>query len=161
VPAAETAPSFPDARDDLLEATYSKVFLRIVPFLMVLWVIAWIDRVNVGFAKLQMLHDLNFSEAVYGLGAGIFFLGYFLFEVPSNLLMNENRGEEDHCPHHAWLGLDLDGDGLRKDVAALAEALAHVGIELGRFLPLEPGQQWDCPRPDQPPRASETFTTGG
>jgi hypothetical protein len=87
VPAAETAPSFPDARDDLLEATYSKVFLRIVPFLMVLWVIAWIDRVNVGFAKLQMLHDLNFSEAVYGLGAGIFFLGYFLFEVPSNLLM--------------------------------------------------------------------------
>src|SRR3984957_15608244 len=54
---------------------------------MVLWVIAWIDRVNVGFAKLQMLHDLNFSEAVYGLGAGIFFLGYFLFEVPSNLLM--------------------------------------------------------------------------
>jgi sugar phosphate permease len=87
VPAAETAPSVPDARDDFLEATYSKVFLRIVPFLMVLWVIAWIDRVNVGFAKLQMLHDLNFSEAVYGLGAGIFFLGYFLFEVPSNLLM--------------------------------------------------------------------------
>jgi MFS family permease len=87
VPAAETAPSVPDARDDFLEATYSKVFVRIVPFLMVLWVIAWIDRVNVGFAKLQMLHDLNFSEAVYGLGAGIFFLGYFLFEVPSNLLM--------------------------------------------------------------------------
>jgi MFS family permease len=87
VPDAETAPSIPDARDDLLEATYSRVFLRIIPFLMVLWVIAWIDRVNVGFAKLQMLHDLNFSEAVYCLGAGIFFLGYFLFEVPSNLLM--------------------------------------------------------------------------
>ncbi|MBR7513619.1 MFS transporter, partial [Mycobacterium tuberculosis] len=50
---------------------------------------AWIDRVNVGFAKLQMLQDLQFSEAVYGLGAGIFFIGYFLFEVPSNLLLEK------------------------------------------------------------------------
>jgi MFS family permease len=54
---------------------------------MVLWILAWLDRVNIGFAKLQMLSDLKFSEAVYGLGAGIFFLGYFLFEVPSNLLL--------------------------------------------------------------------------
>lgn len=66
---------------------FSKVTWRLIPFLAVLWILAWIDRVNIGFAKLQMLSDLHFSETVYGLGAGIFFLGYFLFEVPSNLLL--------------------------------------------------------------------------
>ena len=70
-----------------LDAAYSKVAWRLIPFLMVLWILAWIDRVNIGFAKLQMLSDLKFSETVYGLGAGIFFLGYFFFEVPSNLLL--------------------------------------------------------------------------
>ncbi|MBF6989072.1 MULTISPECIES: MFS transporter [unclassified Cupriavidus] len=70
-----------------MEATYRKIALRLIPFLALLFLLAWLDRVNVGFAKLQMLDDLRFSEAVYGLGAGIFFLGYFLFEVPSNLLL--------------------------------------------------------------------------
>jgi D-galactonate transporter len=72
-----------------LEATYKKIAWRLIPFLVFLFVLAWIDRVNVGFAKLQMLQDLHFSEAVYGLGAGIFFIGYFLFEVPSNLLLEK------------------------------------------------------------------------
>ena len=60
---------------------------RLLPFLFACYVFAYLDRVNVGFAKLQMLSDLKFSETVYGLGAGIFFIGYFLFEVPSNLIM--------------------------------------------------------------------------
>src|SRR3954468_19884308 len=72
-----------------LDAAYSKVAWRLIPFLMVLWILAWIDRVNIGFAKLQMLSDLKFSETVYGLGAGIFFLGYFFFKVPSNLLLEK------------------------------------------------------------------------
>ncbi|AIY40952.1 Nitrate/nitrite transporter [Collimonas arenae] len=72
-----------------LEETYKKIAWRLIPFLVFLFVLAWIDRVNVGFAKLQMLQDLQFSEAVYGLGAGIFFIGYFLFEVPSNLLLEK------------------------------------------------------------------------
>jgi len=67
---------------------YSKIAWRIMPFLMVCYVIAYLDRVNVGFAKLQMSIDLGFSETVFGLGAGLFFIGYFFFEVPSNLLMN-------------------------------------------------------------------------
>lgn len=71
------------------EQIYKKITLRLVPFLVFLFLLAWIDRVNVGFAKLSMLSDLQFSEAVYGLGAGIFFLGYFLFEVPSNLLLEK------------------------------------------------------------------------
>jgi sugar phosphate permease len=66
---------------------YRKATVRLVPFLVFLFILAWIDRVNVGFAKLQMLSDLKFSEAAYGFGAGIFFIGYFLFEVPSNLLL--------------------------------------------------------------------------
>jgi len=70
-------------------ATYGKVAARLIPFLVFLFVLAWIDRVNIGFAKLQMLQDLQFSETVYGLGAGIFFIGYFLFEVPSNLLLEK------------------------------------------------------------------------
>jgi D-galactonate transporter len=74
---------------DALEETYKKIAWRLIPFLVFLFVLAWIDRVNVGFAKLQMLQDLQFSEAVYGLGAGIFFVGYFLFEVPSNLLLEK------------------------------------------------------------------------
>jgi D-galactonate transporter len=73
----------------LRESLYSKITWRLIPFLAALWVVAWIDRVNIGFAKLQMLDDLKFSEAVYGLGAGIFFLGYFFFEVPSNLLLEK------------------------------------------------------------------------
>lgn len=69
--------------------TFRRVVLRIVPFVTMVYVIAWIDRANVGFAKLTMLDDLSWSEAVYGAGAGIFFLGYFLFEVPSNLLLEK------------------------------------------------------------------------
>ncbi len=72
-----------------LKATYTKIAWRLIPFLVFLFILAWLDRVNVGFAKLQMLQDLQFSEAVYGLGAGIFFIGYFLFEVPSNLYLEK------------------------------------------------------------------------
>jgi len=70
------------------EAVYRKITLRLMPFLLVAYILAYLDRINVGFAKLQMLSDLRFSEAVYGLGAGLFFIGYFFFEVPSNLLMH-------------------------------------------------------------------------
>jgi len=72
-----------------VEAVYSKIARRIVPFLILLFIVAWLDRVNVGFAKLQMLSALGFSESAYGFGAGIFYLGYLLFEIPSNLLMEK------------------------------------------------------------------------
>jgi MFS transporter, ACS family, tartrate transporter len=66
-----------------------KITLRIVPFVMLLYFIAFIDRVNIGFAALTMNKDLGFSPTVFGFGAGIFFLGYFLFEVPSNLVLDK------------------------------------------------------------------------
>jgi MFS family permease len=71
-----------------VDGIYSKVTWRLLPFLILCYVVAYLDRVNVGFARLQMLSDLGFSETVYGLGAGMFFIGYFLFEVPSNLLLH-------------------------------------------------------------------------
>jgi MFS family permease len=69
-------------------AAYRKVTWRLLPFLMLCYVTAYLDRVNIGFARLQMLGDLRFSETVYGLGAGMFFIGYFIFEVPSNLILH-------------------------------------------------------------------------
>jgi D-galactonate transporter len=76
------------AAADPMAATYRKVAWRLLPFLFLCYVVAYLDRVNVGFAKLQMLGDLKFSETAYGLGAGIFFIGYFLFEIPSNLILH-------------------------------------------------------------------------
>ncbi|APT55943.1 MFS transporter [Roseomonas gilardii] len=75
----------PAATEDGL---YRKVAFRIMPLLMLCYVVAYLDRVNVGFAKLQMSQELGFSETVFGLGAGIFFLGYFFFEVPSNIILH-------------------------------------------------------------------------
>ncbi|WP_211471834.1 MFS transporter [Collimonas humicola] len=83
--AAQASVSLPAEQAENL---YKKVFWRFVPFIMLCYVVAYLDRVNVGFAKLQMSQDLGFSETIFGLGAGIFFLGYFLFELPSNLIMN-------------------------------------------------------------------------
>jgi D-galactonate transporter len=72
-----------------IDAVYTKIGKRLIPFLTLLFVTAWLDRYNIGFAKLQMAKDLGFSEAVYGFGMGIVYLGYMLFEVPSNLLLQK------------------------------------------------------------------------
>src|SRR3954452_4244985 len=72
---------------ELERRTLRKISLRIVPFIMLLYFISYIDRVNIGFAALTMNKDLGFTSSVFGFGAGIFFLGYFLFEVPSNLIL--------------------------------------------------------------------------
>lgn len=70
-------------------AVYRKAAWRMIPFLCLCLVAAYLDRVNVGFAKLQMMDDLSLSNTVYGVGAGIFFLGYVLFEVPSNIVLHK------------------------------------------------------------------------
>ena len=70
-----------------LDAIYRKNAWRLLPFLLLCYTLAYLDRVNIGFAKLQMQVDVGISDAVYGLGAGLFFIGYVIFEVPSNLLL--------------------------------------------------------------------------
>ncbi|HZC34641.1 MAG TPA: MFS transporter, partial [Chthoniobacterales bacterium] len=72
------------------DSAYAKVAWRIIPLLFVCYIAAYLDRVNVGFAKLQMQSDVaGLSDTVYGIGAGIFFVGYFFFEVPSNILLEK------------------------------------------------------------------------
>jgi len=79
----------PELPPDFERRTYNRVTRRLIPFLFMCYVFAFIDRVNVGFAKLQMQHDLNLSDAAYGTAAGIFFIGYFFFEVPCNIALQK------------------------------------------------------------------------
>ena len=65
-----------------------EVVRRLIPFIFLCYVIAYIDRVNIGFAATELQRDLGLSDAAYGLGGGLFFLGYCLFEIPSNLIMD-------------------------------------------------------------------------
>jgi len=69
------------------ERLYKKVIFRLVPYLFIFYVFDYLDRVNISFAKLEMLGDLKWSDTVYGLGAGMFFIGYFVFEIPGNIIL--------------------------------------------------------------------------
>src|SRR6201994_3998102 len=73
--------------DNVEKRVIGKVMWRLIPFLILCYFVAYLDRVNVGFAKLHMDQALGLSEAAFGLGAGLFFVGYFIFEVPSNLFL--------------------------------------------------------------------------
>jgi MFS family permease len=103
------------------DAVFRKVTLRLLPFLGLCYLAAYVDRVNVGFAKLQMAQDLGLSDAAYGLGAGIFFLGYFLFEVPSNLILHRVGAK-------AWLARIMVSWAL---ISAASAALAPIDVALG------------------------------
>src|ERR1700735_210189 len=88
----ETTPAragLSDEITDLERQTVARVSRRLLPLLMACYFVAYLDRVNVGFASLTMNKALGFTAAVYGFGAGIFFLGYFIFEVPSNVLLSK------------------------------------------------------------------------
>jgi MFS transporter, ACS family, tartrate transporter len=84
------------AQDELGARVILKVSWRLIPFVFVCYVVAYLDRVNVGFAAKAMQSDLGLSDAVYGFGAGLFFFGYFLFEVPSNLIL-------EHVGARIWI----------------------------------------------------------
>ena len=86
---APPMPLAPNTDPAFEKHVYSKVTWHLIPFLFLCYIFAYIDRVNVGFAKLQMQHDLGLSDAVYGFGAGIFFIGYLLFQVPCNIALQK------------------------------------------------------------------------
>ena len=110
---------------DLRRAAVARVSRRLIPFLFLLYILNFLDRVNVGFAALEMNRDLGFGPAVYGLGAGIFFLGYCLFEVPSNLVLYRTGARR-------WIARIMVTWGL----AASAMMLVHTpwSFYLLRFL---------------------------
>jgi D-galactonate transporter len=89
---------------DTRGGVYKKVAWRLVPFLFACYILAYVDRVNVGFAKLRMQADLGMSETVYGFGAGLFFIGYFLLEVPANMMLRRLGARR-------WLGPIMIGWG--------------------------------------------------
>ena len=84
-----TSHALPASSFETEKGVYAKVSWRIMPLLLICYMIAYLDRINIGYAQLQMKQTLPFSDAAYGLGAGIFFVGYFLFEVPSNLMLEK------------------------------------------------------------------------
>jgi hypothetical protein len=90
---------------DLRESPDFENHLALMPFLGLLYLIAYIDRQNVSFAKLEMVGALGMSEYAYGLGASLFFIGYFLFEVPSNLFARTVRRKQMVRPHPGVLGI--------------------------------------------------------
>src|ERR1700743_2078221 len=71
------------------DAILSRAAWRLIPIMCLMYVASFLDRVNIGFAALTMNHDLGFSPSVFGIGAGIFFFGYFFFEIPSNLMLEK------------------------------------------------------------------------
>src|SRR5229473_1766136 len=99
--------------------TIAKVTRRIVPFLVVCYFIAYLDRVNLGFAALEMNQDLGLSQTAFGLGAGIFFIAYFIFEVPSNLLLERFGARK-------WIARIMLSWGVLSGTMAFIPAIAHA-----------------------------------
>ncbi|KJZ37430.1 MULTISPECIES: MFS transporter [Pseudomonas] len=89
MPSANVGTSTTTTVVDPVQALYRKITWKLIPFLCFCYLASYLDRINVGFAKLQMLEQLQFSETAFGLGAGLFFVGYIIFEVPSNLALEK------------------------------------------------------------------------
>jgi MFS family permease len=104
---------------------YAKAGWRILPLLMAGWLFAYIDRVNISFARAEMARELGFSDAVFGLGAGLFFLGYFLFEVPSNLILIRVGGRR-------WIGRIMITWAIATALTAFAHSVTQFYVI--RFL---------------------------
>lgn len=111
---------------ELEKRVLRKITLRIVPFIMLLYFIAFLDRVNIGFAALTMNNDLGFSPSVFGFGAGIFFLGYFLFEVPSNLILHKVGAR-------IWIARVMISWGIVSGAMAFVQVIITVSICLSPF----------------------------
>src|SRR5258708_28966563 len=101
--------------------TIRKLQIRLIPFLFVLYVVAFVDRINIGFAALTMNKDLGITGQQYGLAAGIFFIGYFLFEVPSNLMLHKVGAR-------VWIARILLSWGLVASLTGLVQNVHHVTV---------------------------------
>jgi MFS family permease len=108
-----------------LDSIYRKIRWRLMPLLLVAQIFAYLDRINIGTAKLQMAVDLNFSAAVYGFGAGVFFIGYFVFEVPSNILLHRYGAR-------AWIARIMVSWGLLSGATVFVHSA--TGFYVQRFL---------------------------
>src|SRR5271165_1910808 len=105
--------------NEIEKRTIGKVMRRLIPFLIACYFVAYLDRVNVGFAKLQMNSALGLSESAYGFGAGLFFIAYFLLEVPSNLAL-------DRFGARLWIARIMLSWGLISGLFAIIKPISAV-----------------------------------
>ena len=117
------------------DTLYRRIAWRIMPIMVCAYIVNYVDRVNVGFAKRQMLGDLKFSETVYGVGAGIFFLGYFLFEVPSNLILHKVGARVWICRVLVTWGIVSGCTALVRTPAEFYTVRLLLGIAESGFFP--------------------------
>ena len=113
------------APTDIETRTIRKLRIRIIPFIFVLFVIAFLDRINIGFAALTMNKELALTSQQYGFVAGIFFFGYFIFEIPSNLLLHKIGAR-------VWIARILISWGLVAMLTGFAQTAFHLYV--ARFL---------------------------
>lgn len=109
----------------LAKQTTKKTMTRILPFILILYIIAYLDRVNLGFAALEMNADLALTAEVFGLLSGIFFIGYFFFEVPSNMIMHKVGAR-------IWIARIMLSWGIIVILTGFAQSATHLYIL--RFL---------------------------
>ena len=119
----------------LEKATLRLVSLRLLPFLMLAYLICYIDRTNAGFAALQMNKDIGLSGTVFGLGGGIFFIGYFLFEVPSNLALERFGARRWICRIMITWGLVSAGMALAAGPTSFISLRFLLGVAEAGFFP--------------------------
>ena len=115
--------------------TIRKLQIRLIPFLFVLYVVAFVDRINIGFAALTMNKDLGITGQQYGLAAGIFFIGYFLFEVPSNLMLHKVGARVWIARILLSWGLVATLTGLVQNVHQLYVARILLGVTEAGYFP--------------------------
>src|SRR5256885_5921362 len=106
-------------------AILSKLTRRLIPLMFLLYIVSYLDRINVGFAALQLNKALNFDPVIFGLGAGLFFIGYFIFEIPSNLIM-------ERVGARVWMARILVTWGLISSAMMFVHGIA--GFYVLRFL---------------------------
>lgn len=128
-----TPPPQVDAR--LAHDTVRTVTLRLMPLLGLMYLIAYIDRQNISYAKLQMVGDLGLSETAYGLGASLFFLGYFLFEVPSNVILERVGARRWFARIMLTWGLITIGLGFTQNTAMFYALRFLLGVAEAGFFP--------------------------
>src|ERR1700730_15797751 len=115
--------------------TVAKIRRRILPFVFVLYMAAYLDRANVAFAKLSMQADLGFSEAVFGFGAGIFFVGYLLFEIPGALIVERWSARRWMARILITWGVCAVVVGLIRTASQFYVARFFLGLAEGGFFP--------------------------
>jgi len=128
----------------LEKSAMRKIYLRLLPFAVLSYILAYVDRINISFAALTMRDDLNMSASAFGFAAGMFFWGYFIFEVPSNLIL-------ERVGARVWIARIMISWGLVAGLTALV--VDTTSFVVVRFC-------WACAKPDSFPACCSTSPIG-